>query len=51
LLGITLLQVLRNLVNLMRVPSSLEFAVMGIVILVGVLLDSFFKGQSKRITV
>ena len=34
LLGTTLLQVLQNLVNLLGIPSSLDFAVMG-----GVILD------------
>ena len=39
-LGAVLLQVLQNLVNLLGIPSSLNFAVMGAVILVGVLVDS-----------
>lgn len=39
LLGTVLLQVLQNLVNLLGIPSSLNFAVMGAVILAGVLLD------------
>jgi ribose transport system permease protein len=51
LLGIALLQILRNLVNLLHVPSSLEFAVMGIVILGGVVLDSFFRSRERRVTV
>ena len=38
-LGTVLLQVLQNLVNLLGIPSSLNFAVMGGVILVGVLAD------------
>jgi ribose transport system permease protein len=38
-LGTILLQVLQNLVNLLGIPSSLNFAVMGTVILVGVLAD------------
>jgi ribose transport system permease protein len=38
-LGTILLQVLQNLVNLLGIPSSLNFAVMGSVILVGVLAD------------
>ncbi|MDQ0467597.1 ABC transporter permease [Labrys wisconsinensis] len=38
-LGAILLQVLQNLVNLLGIPSSLNFAVMGTVILVGVLAD------------
>lgn len=44
-LGTVLLQVLQNLVNLLGIPSSLNFAVMGSVILIGVLADQQF---SKR---
>ncbi len=39
-LGVVLLQVLQNLVNLLGIPSSLNFAVMGTVILVGVIADN-----------
>ena len=38
-LGTILLQMLQNLVNLLGIPSSLNFAVMGGVILIGVLVD------------
>jgi ribose transport system permease protein len=38
-LGTILLQVLQNLVNLLGIPSSLNFAVIGTVILIGVLAD------------
>lgn len=38
-LGVVLLQELQNLVNLLGIPSSLNFAVMGGVILIGVTLD------------
>ncbi|RYG25361.1 ABC transporter permease [bacterium] len=38
-LGTILLQILRNLVNLLGVASSLEFAVVGTVILIGVIAD------------
>lgn len=38
-LGAVLLQVLQNLVNLLGIPSSLNFAVMGTVILIGVIAD------------
>ncbi|MEQ8480575.1 MAG: ABC transporter permease [Hoeflea sp.] len=41
-LGVVLLQVLQNLVNLLGIPSSLNFAVMGSVILVGVIADTQF---------
>ena len=39
ILGTVLLQELQNLVNLLGIPSSLNFAVMGCVILIGVLVD------------
>ena len=39
MLGTILLQVLQNLVNLLGIPSSLNFAVMGGVILIGVIAD------------
>ncbi|MEQ1938827.1 ABC transporter permease [Mesorhizobium sp. CN5-321] len=38
-LGTVLLQELQNLVNLLGIPSSLNFAVMGGVILIGVMID------------
>jgi ribose transport system permease protein len=47
-LGAVLLQVLQNLVNLLGIPSSLNFAVMGSVILVGVLADQQFDAYRKR---
>jgi ribose transport system permease protein len=43
LIGTALLQVLQNLVNLLGIPSSLNFAVMGAVILVGVIADQLLK--------
>lgn len=39
-LGVILLQELQNLVNLLGIPSSLNFAVMGSVILIGVIADT-----------
>ena len=48
LLGTTLLQVLQNLVNLLGIPSSLNFAVMGGVILVGVVGDQVWQRRSAR---
>lgn len=44
-LGAVLIQVLQNLVNLLGIPSSLNFAVMGSVILIGVIAD----GQLQRL--
>lgn len=43
LIGTALLQVLQNLVNLLGIPSSLNFAVMGAVILVGVIADQLLR--------
>jgi ribose transport system permease protein len=42
-IGAALLQVLQNLVNLLGIPSSLNFAVMGAVILVGVTADQLLS--------
>jgi len=47
-LGVILLQVLQNLVNLLGIPSSLNFAVMGAVILIGVLADQQFARYRER---
>jgi ribose transport system permease protein len=47
-LGAVLLQVLQNLVNLLGIPSSLNFAVMGSVILIGVLADTQFGAYWLR---
>jgi ribose transport system permease protein len=47
-LGVILLQVLQNLVNLLGIPSSLNFAVMGGVILIGVIADNQFAKYRER---
>ena len=47
-LGTILLQILQNLVNLLGIPSSLNFAVMGSVILIGVLADQQFALYRQR---
>jgi ribose transport system permease protein len=48
-LGAVLLQVLQNLVNLLGIPSSLNFAVTGSVILLGVLADTqYTKYRARR---
>jgi ribose transport system permease protein len=49
ILGTTLLQVLQNLVNLLGIPSSLNFAVMGGVILIGVAADRVVQGRRVRV--
>jgi len=47
-LGTILLQILQNLVNLLGIPSSLNFAVMGTVILIGVLVDQQWSVYRSR---
>jgi ribose transport system permease protein len=47
LIGTALLQVLQNLVNLLGIPSSLNFAVMGAVVLIGVLADQVIRNRAK----
>jgi len=37
--------VLQNLVNLLGIPSSLNYAVIGAVILIGVLADQYFRDR------
>jgi ribose transport system permease protein len=46
-IGAALLQVLQNLVNLLGIPSSLNFAVMGTVILIGVIADRYLKKMAE----
>jgi ribose transport system permease protein len=48
LIGTTLLQVLENLVNLLGIKSSLTLAVMGTVVLVGVLADQYFQNRAAK---
>jgi len=53
IIGTALLLVLQNLVNLLTIfgkpiPSSLNFAVMGAVVLFGVLADQIFKNRSAK---
>jgi ribose transport system permease protein len=48
LIGTALLQVLQNLVNLLGIDTSLNFAVMGAVILIGVAADQVFSRRRDR---
>ncbi|MCD9185302.1 MAG: ABC transporter permease [Pyrinomonadaceae bacterium] len=48
LIGTALLQVLQNLVNLLGIPSSLNFAVMGVVILIGVIADQILQNRPAK---
>src|SRR5258705_3969993 len=50
LIGTALLQVLQNLVNLLGIPSSLNFAVMGVVILIGVIADQLLRQRKMART-
>jgi ribose transport system permease protein len=47
-IGTALLQVLQNLVNLLGIDSSLNFAVMGAVVLIGVLADQLVKTRAAK---
>ena len=47
-IGAALLQVLQNLVNLLGIPSSLNFAVMGTVILIGVITDQILGRRKAK---
>ena len=46
-IGTALLQVLQKLVNLLGIPSSLNFAIMGAVVLVGLLADQWFQSRQS----
>jgi ribose transport system permease protein len=48
IIGAALLQVLQNLVNLLGIPSSLNFAVMGTVILIGVIADQILGRRKAK---
>jgi ribose/xylose/arabinose/galactoside ABC-type transport system permease subunit len=47
-IGATLLQVLRNLVNRLGIPSSFNFAVKGAVILMGDIADQLLQRRTAR---
>jgi ribose transport system permease protein len=49
ILGTILLQVLQNLVTLLGIPSSLNFAVMGAVIFIGVMVDQLLGSRKRRV--
>jgi ribose transport system permease protein len=46
IIGTALRQVLQNLVNLLDIPSSLNFAVMGAVVLLGVMADPMLQRRA-----
>lgn len=48
ILGTALIQVLLNFVQLLGIPSTWELAVMGSVILIGVMFDQFLKSRKKK---
>lgn len=43
IIGTAVMQVLNNLILLLKIPGSLEFAIIGSVILIGVLVDEVFR--------
>jgi ribose transport system permease protein len=46
ILGTTLIIILKNLVNMLGIDSSLEFAVIGVVIFIGVFADTLFRKKA-----
>lgn len=50
ILGIAFVMVLRNAINMVGIPTQLEFAVIGFVILAGVTLDELVKRYAARRT-
>jgi len=48
IIGTALFQVLQNVVNLLSIPSSLNFTVMGAVVLIGVLADQIIQRRSEK---
>jgi ribose transport system permease protein len=48
IIGAAMLQVIQNLVNLLGIPSSLNFAVMAAVILAGVFADRYLAGRRGK---
>jgi ribose transport system permease protein len=48
IIGTALFQVLQNVVNLLGIDSSLNFTVMGAVVLIGVLVDQIIQKRSER---
>jgi ribose transport system permease protein len=47
-IGTSLILVLRNIVNMLGIASSLEFAVLAVVILFGVILDQLMKRRTRQ---
>jgi ribose transport system permease protein len=47
-IGTALLQVLRNLVNILGIDSSLDYTVMGSVVLIGVLVDQIIRDRVAK---
>lgn len=43
IIGTALIRVLRNAINILRIPTTLEFAIIGLVILAGVITDELVK--------
>lgn len=48
IIGTAVMQVLNNLILLLKIPGSLEFAIIGSVILIGVLVDEVFRRMTAE---
>src|SRR5437773_5664001 len=48
IIGTSLFHVIQNVVNLLSIPSSLNFTVMGAVVLIGVLADQIIQKRSEK---
>jgi ribose transport system permease protein len=48
LIGTAILRILQNLVNMWKIPSSLEYAVIGIALLLGAILDETLRRQRAQ---
>jgi ribose transport system permease protein len=47
-IGAAVMQVLRNSINMLQIPTQLEFAIIGAVILVGVIVDELVKRLAAK---
>ncbi len=48
IIGAALMRVLRNSITMLGIPSQLEFAIIGVVILIGVISDELVKGYAQK---
>ena len=48
IIGAAVLRVLYNAINILRIPTHLEFAIIGSVILAGVIVDELVKRYAAK---